>query len=1015
MTSTGQPAPDGSEQDPAFSQALVESLPGVLYLYDRSGRFLKWNRYFEVASGYSGAEIARMQPLDFFDPKDHPLLTARIGEVFETGASSVEAEFIARDGSRTPYYFTGQRLRLAGRECLVGVGIDISERVAAERQLSDYVRQLRVLHAATDLFQDDAAPVERVLARLVDMAPRALRFPAIASARVTYGELTQATLGFTQTRWTMGQRFTTADGTTGQLEFAYTELPEGAPDRPFDAQEQHLLVSLSDMLRLYFDRRHAEQARREDESLLKMAERVARLGAWRVDLPGFVATWSDEVRAIYEPPPGVVPITAGAIDAYVPEDRPVLRAAVAACAEHGTPFDLELRLQTATRQLWVRVIGEPVRDESGAIVRLEGAIQDVTARRHAEDEARRLSAQVADTLESISDGLCTFDRAWRFTFVNREAERQISRPRDSLIGRVLWDAYPELAGTIFETSYRRAVETGEMVEFEAWFEPLASWFSVRAYPSGQGLAVYFHNITAQREAREQARISDERFRLVARATSDAIWDWNLSTGRIWWSEGIQTLFGYPADGIPSTIEGWEARIHPDDVARVIQGIHHAIDAGRESWTDEYRLLRHDGAAAHVVDRGYIIRDADGRPTRMIGGIADVTERKLLEAQFLRAQRLESIGTLAGGIAHDLNNVLSPLMMAVSILKAEEAPPDRASLLETIETSGRRGSEMVRQVLAFARGVEGQRLPVNVRHVFKDVEKILRETLPKNIEQSFTAPRDLWWVTADATQIHQVLMNLCVNARDAMPDGGLLQVEARNLVLDEVYSATMAALKPGPHVLVTVADTGTGMSRETQARVFEPFYTTKEVGKGTGLGLSTVLTIVKSHGGVVDLYSEPGMGTTFKIYFPAELLEAASPDELPIAPLPEGHGELVLVVDDEENVRALARKTLERHGYAVMEARHGAEAVALYAQFRHIALVLTDIAMPVMDGHAAAIALRSLDPRVRIIASSGHAAADAQTRGAGGVADAFIAKPYTAEGLLRAVDAALNGSSGEPAR
>jgi CheY-like chemotaxis protein len=212
----------------------------------------------------------------------------------------------------------------------------------------------------------------------------------------------------------------------------------------------------------------------------------------------------------------------------------------------------------------------------------------------------------------------------------------------------------------------------------------------------------------------------------------------------------------------------------------------------------------------------------------------------------------------------------------------------------------------------------------------------------------------------------------------------------------------------------VADTGTGMSRETQARVFEPFFTTKDVGKGTGLGLSTVLTIVKSHGGVVDLYSEPGMGTTFKIYLPAETLEAGVPAEPAAEWLPKGRGELVLVVDDEENIRALARKTLERHGYTVMEARHGAEAVALYAQYRHIAVVLTDIAMPVMDGHAAAIALRSLDPRVRIVASSGHAAADA--RGAGGVADAFIAKPYTAEGLLRAIHDVLHGGTGgEPGR
>ena len=280
------------------------------------------------------------------------------------------------------------------------------------------------------------------------------------------------------------------------------------------------------------------------EALLRMAERVARLGAWRVELPGFISTWSDQVRAIHELPDGFVPVLDEAIENYVAEDRPVLRAAIAACVESGTPFDLELRLMTAGgRQIWVRVIAEAVRNDAGEIRWLEGAIQDVTARRHAEDETRRLAAVVRDTLEHISDGFCTIDRDWRFAFVNREAERQVGRPRETLIGRVIWDVYPEMLGSIFETSYRRAMATGETVEFEAWFEPLASWFSVRAYPAPQGLAVYFYNVTQQREAREQARISEERFRLLARAAHDAIWDWDLVTNATWRNEGFEKLFG----------------------------------------------------------------------------------------------------------------------------------------------------------------------------------------------------------------------------------------------------------------------------------------------------------------------------------------------------------------------------------------------------------------------------------------------------------------------------------------
>lgn len=741
------------------------------------------------------------------------------------------------------------------------------------------------------------------------------------------------------------------------------------------------------------------------DALLRMAERVARVGAWRVELPSFTPTWSDQVRAIRDLPEGFVPIAEGALDSYHPEDQPILRAAVVACSERGTPFDLELRLFTATgRQIWVRVIGEAVRDESGAICRLDGAIQDVTVRRDAQDEARRLAAVVSDTLDHISDGFCTIDREWRFTFFNREAERQIGAARESMIGRVIWEVFPDLVGSVFESSYRRAMATGEMVEFESWFEPLTAWFNVRAYPSPQGLAVYFYNVTKQREAREQARISEERFRLLARATNDAIWDWNLQTNESWRNEGFQELFGYPNQEKPS-ITDWSTRIHPEDLQRVTEGIHRAIDEGRAAWSDEYRYMRHDGSVAFVFDRGYIIRDENGKPIRMIGGMSDLTERKKLEAQFLRAQRLESIGTLAGGIAHDLNNILSPIVMSVGLLQREDTSPEHLKLLDTIEASSRRAADLVRQVLGFARGVESNRLAANLRHVLHDVRKMLQPTMPKNIELRFDAPMDLWMVNADVTQLHQVLMNLCVNARDAMPTGGTLTLSAANLVLDEVYTGLLGALSPGPHIVITASDTGIGMSREIQERIFEPFYTTKEVGKGTGLGLSTVLTIVQNHGGAIDVHSEVGVGTTFKIYLPATE-GSASVTTVDDAPLPLGHGELVLVVDDEEHIRTLTQTTLEKYGFRVITASNGAEAVARYTQHADVAVVLTDMAMPIMDGVMTIAALKAINPQARVIGTSGHSTKDAHARAVEAGVTSFIVKPYTVDALVRCVHDAL---------
>jgi CheY-like chemotaxis protein len=314
--------------------------------------------------------------------------------------------------------------------------------------------------------------------------------------------------------------------------------------------------------------------------------------------------------------------------------------------------------------------------------------------------------------------------------------------------------------------------------------------------------------------------------------------------------------------------------------------------------------------------------------------------------------------------------------------------------------------MVRQVLAFARGVEGKRMQVNVRHLFRDVQKMMRESISKNIDVSFSAPHDLWTVTADVTQLHQVLMNLCVNARDAMPGGGSLAVVAANQLLDEVYTGMTGELSPGPHIAVTVTDSGDGMSAQTQERIFEPFFTTKELGKGTGLGLSTVLTIVKSHGGAIDVHSVIGNGTTFRILLPAVAAQSAgvAPAE---TPLPRGHGELIMIVDDEEKIRTLTRATLEKFGYQVVEAKHGAEAVALYVQHRDTAVVITDMAMPVMDGFATIVALRAINPMLRLIASSGQSTKDGDARARESGVKMLLSKPYTVDVLIRAVDDVLH--------
>jgi len=508
------------------------------------------------------------------------------------------------------------------------------------------------------------------------------------------------------------------------------------------------------------------------------------------------------------------------------------------------------------------------------------------------------------------------------------------------------------------------------------------------------------DISARKRADAALRQSEERFKLVVHAVSDVVWDWKFAPNSLWLSEGFLATFGYGANEIEPNIAAWESRLHPDDVRRTIDSLYQAIDAGAESWTAEYRFRRKDGSYAFIQDNGYIVRDATGKGVRMVGGMRDLTEQKQAETLHLRAQRMESIGTLAGGIAHDLNNVLAPIMMSIELLKFDSGnDPDRNDILNTIQVSCRRGADLVRQVLSFAKGLDGKRTSLRLRHLIDEFQGIIGHTFPSNIEIVTRMPYDLWPVSGDPTQLHQVLLNLAVNARDAMPQGGTLTMSAANVTLDS-QAARGNGHASGRHVLLQVSDTGLGIPPEIRERIFEPFFTTKEVGEGTGFGLATVHTIVKGHGGFLEVESEVGHGTTFKIYLPADpalrIVASVPPFQ---AELPHGHNELVLVVDDEFSIRDITQRTLESFGYRVLTANNGAEAVELYrTQSQQIAVVLTDMMMPVMDGAAAIPLIKRANPSAKIIVVSGL---DVPNDTKANIQD-FLAKPFSAQTLIRMV-------------
>lgn len=466
---------------------------------------------------------------------------------------------------------------------------------------------------------------------------------------------------------------------------------------------------------------------------------------------------------------------------------------------------------------------------------------------------------------------------------------------------------------------------------------------------------------------------------------------------LFWNKSAEHIYGWTAEeAVGKNVHDLIFKEASDqfDIARKT-----VIDKGE--WMGEMHQTRRNGVAIVIESRWTLVRDEKGLPKSILVINTDITEKTRMEAQFLRAQRMESIGTLAGGIAHDLNNVLSPILMAIDMLQLKTTDESSRKWLDVLRTNAERGGDMVRQVLSFARGVEGERVALQPKHMIKEIIKILRETLPKSIEISFKIPNDLWIISADATQIHQVLMNLCVNARDAMPDGGSISITAENIFLDENYARMHIEAKSGRFVMIAVSDTGPGMSPEIQSRIFEPFFTTKEMTKGTGLGLSTAMTIVKSHGGFINVYSELHKGSQFKVYLPALDKPAGAEADAVHVDLPMGNGELILVVDDEESIREITRGTLETFGYRVLTASDGTEALALYADNKNeIAVVLTDMVMPFMDGPATIRALLRMNPDLRIIAASGLGAGQRGGESALVGVSVFLNKPYTAEKLLK---------------
>jgi PAS domain S-box-containing protein len=508
------------------------------------------------------------------------------------------------------------------------------------------------------------------------------------------------------------------------------------------------------------------------------------------------------------------------------------------------------------------------------------------------------------------------------------------------------------------------------------------------------------DVTERTVAVEALRDTDERMRFALQNANVGIWDVDFATGVVGWSGILESQFGLPPGTFGGTFQAFVDLVHPDDREMVRTTLTKAIQSGTD-FSYAHRAILPDGTIRWLSGTGRILLGDHGEAVRGVGIYQDISERRTLEAQNQQLQKMEAVGRLASGVAHDFNNVLTVIVGFCELVLADlgSDDPRRADIME-IQKAGARGAGLTRQLLAFSRQqiIEPTRLDLNV--VVAGMQAMLGPLIGQDVKIVVALRPDLALVLADRGQIEQVVMNLAVNARDAMPDGGTLTIETANVDLDEHYAKVHAEVKPGAYVGLTVTDTGTGMTPQVQARLFEPFFTTKEPGKGTGLGMATVYGIVMRSGGSVGVYSEIGKGTAFKVYFPqADAVATAVAVDMPSSPrLPHVGTPTVLVVEDEEGLRDLARRLLLRHGYTVLVASDANEALRLFEENPSIDVLLTDVVMPGASGPELTTRLIEQRPALRVIYMSGYTEETSAQQGVIRRGVAFLNKPFTSEAL-----------------
>jgi PAS domain S-box-containing protein len=784
-------------------------------------------------------------------------------------------------------------------------------------------------------------------------------------------------------------RLVKADGSVMHVEVNASVVydPEGAPDTFFG------------VLRDVTDRKHAEEALKESEERYRILVDHSLTGVCL--LQDMKCEFANN-RLLAISGYSSEEIVGMPIDRLVhPDDIAKVQDIIARRFSGKVPMTQHQfrAIRKDGENLWIETFGAPI-EYMGKPALLINVV-DITERRRAE-EALRLTQF---TVDHAPDPVYWMGPDARFVYVNEAACQKLGYSQEELLSMTVHDIDPDFTAEVWPDHWRelqqkrtRIIESHHKTKDDRIF-PVEITLNLLEFMGKEYNCAVAHDISNREEAALQIQQSEERYRALFKESKDCVFITSPDGAFLDINPAGVELFGYSSkeellDADPKS----DLYVKPED-RDTFQAI-----MGWQGFVKDYELLlkTKDGRPLNILVTASVYVDDKNETNAYRGIMRDITERKQLEHQLIQSQKMEGIGTLAGGIAHDFNNILGGILGYASFMKTKmDENHEFFRYVDTIESGATRAAELTSQLLAFARGGKYETQPINLNTIVAETLKLVGRTFDKAIEISANLTPELPAVEADAGQMQQVMMNLCVNASDAMPAGGLLVIETGVEQMTEVHVAKGSNANSRPYVVLLVADSGIGMAPETLQRIFEPFYTTKAEGKGTGLGLSMVYGVVKNHGGFIDVRSEPGDGSSFKVYIPASE-EIATLQQFQ-EEAPQGGNELILVVDDEEPICSLAKEILEDHGYRVLLAADGAEAIAIFREYNgEIGLVILDMVMPKMGGRETFMKMREINPEVRALLSTGYSREGKAREIVESGVLGFVQKPYGVHSLLAAV-------------